>query len=195
MNETPVDKAISDLTTAVKVQGEELQRHKQNADSSWKYQSQASSLASELSRAKDTIEKQSRELAQLRGDNYYWKQAVRFEQCLKKRQGRIRHVPNFNSVHRAKLTVAEWTNCERIFLRHWRDENKRKAGINGGCGLLELLLSENSNAHAADLTQRDATVAACVVQWLGTNCGQSFLIECEREIKTDRDKKRKGRAA
>jgi hypothetical protein len=62
----------------------------------------------------------------------------------------------------------------------------RGRGYNSGRGVLESILSENPNEHPADITQRDATVAATVVQWLGTNCGQSFLHEVQREIEKSR---------
>jgi hypothetical protein len=57
--------------------------------------------------------------------------------------------------------------------------------------LLELILSDDVNGTVAPLTQRDAMVAATVVQWLGTNCGQSFLHEVRREA----DRKNKTVAA
>ena len=82
------------------------------------------------------------------------------------------------------------TNPERIFLKRWRSENKSRQAFNGGAGVLELILSEDSNDYAADLTQRDATVAATVIQWLGTNCGRAFLHECEREIERQRETER-----
>jgi hypothetical protein len=82
-------------------------------------------------------------------------------------------------------------NKERIFRDAWRKANRRERGLNGGCGLLELLLSPHTERGFAlfRLTQRDATVAASVIQWLGTNCGQGFLFEVEREIERQREKK------
>lgn len=46
-----------------------------------------------------------------------------------------------------------------------------------GYGLLELLMPEGLN-----LTQRDAAVAATVIQWLGTNCGFGFYTNCLRKV-------------
>ena len=37
-----------------------------------------------------------------------------------------------------------------------------------------------------DITQRDADVAATVIQWLGSNIGQSFLYEVEKKILEER---------
>lgn len=69
-------------------------------------------------------------------------------------------------------------NChEKIFADLWEEENRRQS-------LLDMLLG-----HCGDqATQRDEYVAAGIVQWLGTNCGHSFLEEalkrCGYELKT-----------
>lgn len=128
----------------------------------------------------------------LRDEVLYYKKALRFQQRLKGNHGRIRHLPGFNEVRRSRLDVSGWTNMERVFLRHWREENKRKPGLNGGNGLLELLLSEVPNSGGVDICQRDATVAATVIQWLGTNCGQGFLHGVRKEYE-EIDKKRNAR--
>ena len=88
---------------------------------------------------------------------------------------------------------------EAIYLRIWQKEQEREHGINGGFGLLELLLAPTRMSDAAPrrcigdppllvppVSQRDAEVAATVVQWLGTNCGQSFMFKAEREIEQAR---------
>lgn len=79
--------------------------------------------------------------------------------------------------------------AERIFTDLWGKENDRKLGINGGMALLEILLDKEKTLPGSlrlrvpsDITQRDAEVAASVIQWLGTNCGQAFLFTVEKKI-------------
>ena len=60
-------------------------------------------------------------------------------------------------------------------------------------GILEILLAPSNRVRPFDtkierISQRDASVAATVVQWLGTSCGLSFLVECERLSKQERKK-------
>lgn len=73
---------------------------------------------------------------------------------------------------------------ERAFAEVWAEENRRVSGLNGARGILELLTTrqgERVGRRSRDddipeeLTQRDARVAATVIQWLGTNVGDSFL--------------------
>jgi hypothetical protein len=87
---------------------------------------------------------------------------------------------------------------EEIYLRRWIKEQERQPGHNGGFGLLELLLSptrvpspkfpgySHRPYYVPPVSQRDAEVAATVIQWLGTNCGRCFMEQCEREISTAR---------
>lgn len=67
---------------------------------------------------------------------------------------------------------------ERLFFEAWRDANKRRRHVNGGCGTLELLVQS-----LGPITQRDMDVATAVVQWLGTSCGGSFLDDVQKSIK------------
>jgi hypothetical protein len=84
--------------------------------------------------------------------------------------------------------------CERVFFDAWVKQNTRMGGINGGYGTLELILrpnrvndeSVNYLQSPAFVSQRDMDVATTVVQWLGTNCGQSFIWQCEQEWKARR---------
>lgn len=71
---------------------------------------------------------------------------------------------------------------ERVFFERWVHENRRSPGLNGGCGALELIMSSDPNNHRAPISQRDMDVATAVVQWLGTNCGNAFIWECNAEI-------------
>jgi len=80
---------------------------------------------------------------------------------------------------------------ERIFLEMWQEECERKPGINGGRGILEILLTPEKydNGYTSTrISQRDAKVAASVIQWLGTSCGMGFLIETEKKIQREEAK-------
>jgi len=82
---------------------------------------------------------------------------------------------------------------EKIFAEKWQKTNERRPGINGGFGTLEILMNDSRWTSGPlfmgdvqpwrPISQRDAVVAATVVQWFGTNCGRSFLWECERAVK------------
>jgi len=81
----------------------------------------------------------------------------------------------------------EYSPYELAFSELWVKENIRRPAINGGAGVLELLISPPSERSKgflfempADVSQRDANVAATIVQWLGTNCGQAFIYQAER---------------
>lgn len=85
---------------------------------------------------------------------------------------------------------------ERVFSEEWEKECAAVRGTNYGQGILQDLMLVPNN-HAPDrfkglwptfdvfgwwgvrwafvINQRDATIAATVVQWLGTNCGFCFL--------------------
>lgn len=54
--------------------------------------------------------------------------------------------------------------CEKVFADIWEEENKRN-------NILESLLVD----HGLQVTQYEASIVATVIQWLGTNCGHSFL--------------------
>lgn len=82
---------------------------------------------------------------------------------------------------------------ERIFSELWADENKRRPGINFGATLLECILDDAPQGLynpfnpplLPKLTQRDAEVAATVIQWLGTNGGECFLGRARRKIQAE----------
>ena len=50
-------------------------------------------------------------------------------------------------------------------------------GIGGGTGFFNPIGEQHG-----PITQRDALVAATVVQWIGTNVGRSFLTEAFRDV-------------
>ena len=90
--------------------------------------------------------------------------------------------------------------AERVFIKLWQEENERELGINSGLALLEVLLDKERTLPGSlrpripsDITQRDAEVAASVIQWLGTNCGSTFLYSAEKEIKKRTGKNRRRR--
>lgn len=70
---------------------------------------------------------------------------------------------------------------ERIYLRRWQELNVRHPAVNSGFTYLEHILTPRGRTPGP-VSRRDAMVAAAVIQWLGTNCGCGFLMECEREI-------------
>jgi hypothetical protein len=91
-------------------------------------------------------------------------------------------------VKRAGTEVLD-VNEERLYMAEW----KRRQQLHGGrrVTLLELLLQPDDHRGWV-LTQRDAHVAACVIQWLGTNCGGGFINKVEESIdraRTARDSK------
>lgn len=85
---------------------------------------------------------------------------------------------------RVKTSIAE-----AVYAAMWEKTNEGRPGINSGCGTLRLILNRNEKANGLtpwvdpdSITQRDAQVAATVIQWLGTNVGRNFLEECKTEI-------------
>jgi hypothetical protein len=79
---------------------------------------------------------------------------------------------------------------EKSFAELWQRENMERHYLNYGQGLLQDLMMhhnpefpfQRSMARASvEINTRDRFVVATVVQWLGTNCGMSFLGEALRE--------------
>lgn len=68
---------------------------------------------------------------------------------------------------------------EEAFARRWRNENSPPAYINSGRGVLDHLLyhSPDQRSFTGESTEREETIAASVIQWLGTNVGWCFLEE------------------
>jgi hypothetical protein len=65
---------------------------------------------------------------------------------------------------------------ERAFAKEWDDFNKSYVSGNlDGRGVLDYLLAEDPNNPQGEVTARDRVVAATVIQWLGSPCGQAFL--------------------
>jgi hypothetical protein len=57
---------------------------------------------------------------------------------------------------------------EQVFADAWEKVNKENK-------ILSLLLSKGENGTEWDVSQRDATVAATVIQWLATGTGRNWL--------------------
>lgn len=78
-----------------------------------------------------------------------------------------------------KETVCGYANPERVFAAQWLAEN-RKSRSSGYTTLDHILTPDGQRPRVA--SQRDADVAASVIQWLATNCGAAFLRQCEAKI-------------
>jgi hypothetical protein len=65
---------------------------------------------------------------------------------------------------------------EKKYALAWERENTSRIDENlDGRGVLDYLLAKNPNSPAGEVTERDREVAATVIQWLGSPCGQYFL--------------------
>lgn len=69
---------------------------------------------------------------------------------------------------------------ELAFQQQWIKENRMERGINMGNGILQDLFTfqrQRSNLKDIELeiSKRERMIVATVIQWLGTNCGWSFL--------------------
>ena len=77
-------------------------------------------------------------------------------------------------------------NKEKVFISRWQKENKKRPAINFGQGILQDLFIENNEQFNAPkmilkIKPVHRYIVATVIQWLGTNCGFAFLIECLNE--------------
>lgn len=78
------------------------------------------------------------------------------------------------SVHRLKSNP-----LEKIYAEEWAEENSKARGI------LDYLLAEDPNYPAGEVTERDAMVAATVIQWLGSPVGQGFVDKVMKRKKDE----------
>ncbi len=92
--------------------------------------------------------------------------------------------PPHNSLQTARLNRMP----ERIYAEAWKEKNKRHSWLNSGFTYLEWILCPGKNYVPPLVSERDAQVAASVIQWLGTNCGFHFMLDCETEIKKEERK-------
>jgi hypothetical protein len=82
------------------------------------------------------------------------------------------------NVQSSTLAIKQTVWCgtadlERLFAFRWMERNEQWPDT-----LASLL--ETSPDECQALTQRDARVAATIIQWLGTNCGFHFVVETLR---------------
>lgn len=76
-----------------------------------------------------------------------------------------------------RLNHPDFSAKERAFAKEWADSVHTTPSSKGDYHILEALVP--------NATERDAAVAATIIQWLGTNVGSSFLshvIESNPEI-------------
>lgn len=93
--------------------------------------------------------------------------------------------PEHDSLQRDRLRSSS-AIAERVYAEHWKKLNTRHFAVNRGFTCIEWILCP-SGRTPSPVSRRDAEVAACVIQWLGTNCGGAFLREAERLIEKIRD--------
>lgn len=87
--------------------------------------------------------------------------------------------PHHNSLQMARLNRIR----ESVYAEEWKRRNERRAGVNHGFTILEWILAPKGDWPIIPISDRDAEVAACIIQWLGTSCGYHFTLECEAKIK------------
>ena len=85
----------------------------------------------------------------------------------------------FEPSHESTCPRGQTSVNERIYAEEWSKHNQRDDEAH--YSWLELLMKGNDR-YIPFVSDRDSIVAACVVQWLGTNCGSSFIHTCEQEI-------------
>lgn len=74
----------------------------------------------------------------------------------------------------------EHNEREKAFHDEWLEENDPLSYINNGYGILQDLFITptgplGKKKFEIDINSRDRMVSATVIQWLGSNCGMSFL--------------------
>ncbi len=81
----------------------------------------------------------------------------------------------------------EHNEREKAFHDQWKKENATGAGINHGHGILQDLFFKiegnrimSKTILLEEINKRDRKIVATVIQWLGSNCGISFLHEALR---------------
>ena len=99
-------------------------------------------------------------------------------------------LPDVDSLHRGagfdRTDTDRENPRERVYAKAWNREN---TGDPMGWSLLDKLCGERDSSRRnavgePDLvrpcTERDHMIAASVIQWLGSNCGQAFVIETQK---------------
>lgn len=88
-----------------------------------------------------------------------------------------------------RLDRTRWNDdtgrLEKALAEHWSNKNKRRPGINYGNGILQDLMLQAARTEPPEfdpwVTPRERKIVAMVVQWMGTNCGRSFLWEAHQK--------------
>lgn len=73
----------------------------------------------------------------------------------------------------------KWNNLEKAFAELWQEENATNNSSHHGVGLMQALFSNRGHQH--NVTASERFVAATMIQWLGSNCGFSFLRRALKE--------------
>jgi hypothetical protein len=81
-------------------------------------------------------------------------------------------------------------SAERIFFEAAQGLAKREPGINHGFSTLAHLLNPNLKGFPPVPSAVEAEIVGTVIQWLGTNCGYSFVSECEQRVKRESAERR-----
>lgn len=95
------------------------------------------------------------------------------------------------SRHRIADGVPEdWRLFEKAFADEWERINREEGGMRNGLGHLQSRVCADCNSkdyppppefqqavYGEYITQRERILVAEIVQWMGTNCGRSFLHE------------------
>lgn len=68
---------------------------------------------------------------------------------------------------------------EKIFIKEWKQINKRYPGARFGFGILQNLFCTEDMCHLV-IEQRDRFIVSTVIQWLGSNVGFGFLRDVMR---------------
>ena len=109
----------------------------------------------------------------------------------------IAWLPVLHRGARAEQLAHEHSDVERVFMRLWEEENDPHRGHRGQ--ILPALLDDQPHdltnilwTRPPKVSQRDAHVAATVIQWLGSNVGHCFLVRALREAgyRVDGDERR-----
>lgn len=96
--------------------------------------------------------------------------------------------PPIESIWNKRLT----SHAERVFFEEFSNECKRVRGLNSGRGLMDHLLNPEyrkswwggwEQVMSRTPTHDELKAVAAFAQWLGTNCGQAYMIKCEARIK------------
>lgn len=99
-----------------------------------------------------------------------------------KKETPVQHNPPHNSLQMPRLNKMP----ERVYAEEWKENNIRKPYLNSGFTSLELILCPSGTMYPPPVSDRDAEVAASVIQWLGTCCGFHFMLRCEDKIKKEK---------